>query len=197
MQSASIQRAILQKLLIMVLTARADLELLFRDFHVDGVIIKPFEASRLFKEVEIILNKHYWKKTDGSGKRVVIVEDVYESAKKISAVFSSAGYKTEIATSGVSAIEQMMADPPDLSVVKLGLLDIPGDKVISRLQQIARTKKTSSLLYIPKSTEHDKIEMEKISDIKGIKNRLEYNNPVELLNAANGIFEEMGKSSLN
>src|SRR5580698_5227275 len=43
---------------VLVLTGRADLESLFKNFHIDGFITKPFEAARLIHEIKIILNKH-------------------------------------------------------------------------------------------------------------------------------------------
>ncbi|MDE1920026.1 MAG: response regulator [Candidatus Omnitrophica bacterium] len=180
---------------VLVLTARADLETLFRDFQVDGILIKPFAASQLFKEVDIILNKHHWEKTDGGGRKVTIVEDIFESARKIKGVFADGGYKTEVADSGMAAIEMMMNDPPDLAVVKLGLFDMPGEKVIARLQQIARTRRTSVLLYIPYSNANDKSAMESIAAAMGIRHRLAYDTPVDLLKAANGIFQGLESNS--
>ncbi len=176
---------------VLVLTGRADLEILFKEFHVAGILIKPFESSRLLNEVDIILNKQYWQKTDGSAKKVIIIDDDRESAKKILAEFSRAGFKSDIATGGISGIEKIMADPPDLAMVKLGLTDLSGDVVILRLQQIARTRKTSTILYIPRGLDLDKNVMKKIEIKSGITTMLEYDYPFELIEAAKGVFQKL------
>jgi DNA-binding response OmpR family regulator len=176
---------------VLVLTGRADLEKLFKEFNVEGILIKPFAGSLLSKEVDIILDKGYWEKTDGSKKKVIIVDDDRTAADKILSVFNKAGFKTEIADNGVTGIEKMMAEPPDLALVKLGLADISGDLVILRLQQIARTRMTSTILYIPKEFELDIFVMEQISHKRGITQMLEYGDPVELLNAAIEVFKRL------
>lgn len=178
---------------VLVLTGRADLEKLFKEFHVEGILIKPFAGSLLSKEVDIILDKRYWEKTDGSAKKVIIVDDDQAAANKILGVFEKAGFKTTIAGNGVSGIETMLADPPDLALVKLGLADISGDLVILRLQQIARTRKTRTILYVPKDFELDIFVMEQISHKRGITQMLEYGDPVELLNTAIGVFKQGGQ----
>jgi len=180
---------------VLVLTGRADLETLFREFHVAGILIKPFESERLLNEVDIILHKQYWQKTDGSAKKVVIIDDDHESAQKILAEFSRTGFKAEIAVSGISGIEKIMADPPDLAMVKLGLTDLSGDVVILRLQQIARTRKTTTILYIPRGFELDKNVMEKIEIKSGIATMLEYDYPHELIEAAKEIFQKLEQNN--
>ena len=67
---------------VLVLTGRADLELLFLEFHVDGFIIKPFEGSRLLNEVEIILNKQYWKKTMVMPKKSLLLMMIIHIQKR-------------------------------------------------------------------------------------------------------------------
>ena len=174
---------------VLVLTGRADLEKLFKEFHVDGFIIKPFDGSRLSEEVEIILNKHHWEKTDGSAKKVVIIDDNALAAKKIQTLFTTAGYTTDIASSGISGIERVMADPPDLAIVKLGLADLSGDLVILRLQQLAKTKKTSSMLYVSKEFSIDPIVLDKMASKSGINLFVEFSEPEELVKAADKIFK--------
>lgn len=176
---------------VLVLTGRADLEKLFKEFHVEGIMIKPFEGARLSEEVDIIFNKHHWQKTDGRKKRVIIIDDEHAVPNMISAVLTNIGYNIDIVTSGVLGIEKIMADPPDLAMVKLNLNDLSGDLVILRLQQIAKTRKTSTLLYIRRNFEHDKNVMEKIALKTGISQMLEYTDPAELINAARAVFKKL------
>jgi hypothetical protein len=63
--------------------------------------------------------------------------------------------------------------------------------VILRLQQIARTRMTSTILYVPKGFELDIFVMEQIAHKRGITQMLEYGDPVELLNAAIGVFKKL------
>jgi len=175
---------------VIVLTGRAELETLFREFHIEGFLVKPFAASRLLSEVEIIFNKQCWKKTDGSAKRVIIVDDEHEPTQKIYSVFSDAGYKTDIATSGISGIEKIMADPPDLAMVKLGLADLSGDMVILRLQQIAKTRKTRTMLYVRRDHDQSNIVMENMAKKSGVSRMLEYSDPAELITGAIQVFKK-------
>jgi two-component system chemotaxis response regulator CheY len=174
---------------VLVLTGRADLETVFKDFPVDGFIIKPFGGTRLLKEVNIIINNHYSKNTDDGIKKIIIVDDERESAENIRCVLSRAGYKAEIAASGTAGIEKIMVDPPDLAMVNLGLTDLAGDLVIMRMQQMVKTRGTSALLYVKKNFKHDKIILEQFARKRGVKLMLEYGESAELLNAAVEVFQ--------
>lgn len=174
---------------VLVVTGRTELEALFKDFHVDGYIIKPFDGMRLLSEVRIIINKQYSKNTDGSVKKVIIVDDEKGSSERIVSVFSDAGYKTDMAASGTSGIEKIMADPPDLAMINLSLADLSGDLVILRMQQIVKTRKTSAVLYVKKNFEHDRTILENFASKRGVKLMLEYREPAELLDAATEVFQ--------
>lgn len=47
---------------VLILTARGNLEVLFKDFVVDGFIVKPFDGNRLLKEVEVFFIMQHLKK---------------------------------------------------------------------------------------------------------------------------------------
>jgi len=135
---------------VLVLTGRRDLEALFKDFHVEGFIIKPFKQAQLLNEIEAILNKQYTKKQVEKAKRIMIIDANQACARKIMDKLVNAGYKCEMADSGMVGVEKIMAYPPDLAVVNLNLADIPGDLVILRLQQMARTRHVKYILYLEK-----------------------------------------------
>ena len=84
-----------------------------------------------------------------------------------------------------------MNDSPDLALVKLGLADLSGDIVILRLQQIAKTRKTSSLLYIPKDYDIDKIVLDKMASKSGVTGLIESSEPIDLIDAAVKIFKKL------
>ncbi len=175
---------------VLVLTGRGNLESVFKDFHIEGFLIKPFSREQLLKEVEIIFNKSDKKKEDDGAKRIVIVDENETSAQRISEVLSMAGYKSEIATSGTSGVEKITDDPPDMAVVNLNLADITGDLVILRLHGMAKTKRVKYVLYIEKKQTLDKIVMENLSHKSGIKIMCEYVNPAEILEAVTKVFQE-------
>jgi hypothetical protein len=86
------------------------------------------------------------------------------------------------------AIERMVKDVPDVAIVHLGLADIAGDLVILRLSQMARTMEVKFILYTFRGRERNREVMERISQKKGIWTFVEYEDPGELLNAANKMF---------
>ena len=55
---------------------------------------------------------------------------------------------------------------------------------------MAKTKHISSILYIERNNEHDKIVMDKISHKKGVQLMCEYVDPTELLEAAVKVFQQ-------
>lgn len=173
---------------VLVLTGRADLETLFKDCQVDGFIIKPFDAGRLVKEVNVIIDKHYSHNTDGAVKRVMVVDNEPDSAQKVREVFVNAGYKVDVSANGTVGIEMIMADPPDLAVISLSLTDLAGDLVILRMQQMVKTRKTNALLYVKRNFKHDKTILEHFARKTGVKVMLEYSRPAELLDAAKEVL---------
>ena len=42
---------------VLVLTARANMEQLFKEINIDGFMVKPFEINDLFYEIETIIQK--------------------------------------------------------------------------------------------------------------------------------------------
>lgn len=138
---------------VFVLTARANMEQLFKELKVAGFMTKPFKINELIQEVEAIVidKKETIKEKRGVGidevRRMCLVEDDEEKYQRLSSVFLEAGYNMSLAKTGAVAIEHINADMPDLVLVKLELSDIPGDVVISKLQNIVKTKNIAFVLY--------------------------------------------------
>jgi DNA-binding response OmpR family regulator len=165
-----------------------DLTEIFKDMHVDGYLIKPFESARLLSEVEVILHNQYWRSKDGHARRVMIVDDNELSSSMIATLFSEVGYTCEVAGSGVQAIEKITSDPPDLAVVSLSLADLSGDVVILRLQNMAKTRYVKYILYVQKNYMHEKAILEQFSHKTGVKVMCEYNKPIEIVEAVINVF---------
>jgi DNA-binding response OmpR family regulator len=183
---------------VLVLSARTDLEAFFRDFNVDGFITKPFAASRLVTEVDIILKKGYQKKSDGTLRSIAIVDNDKNDLSLISEAFKAAGYKTSTADSAVAGIESIMENPPDVAIIKLGLSDLSGDMIVFKLQQMAKTKSVPCVIYAPRSgQEYDRRVWSGISSKSGVKKLIEYDTPKDLIDAAVDIFKEEEKENVD
>ena len=132
---------------VLVLTARANMEQLFRDLDVDGFMAKPFELDELFQTAENILKKYSGSiaAEDGSGqiraRKVCIVEKDPAVFNALAVAFLERGYVVNSAQSGASAIKRITMDVPDIAVVALELTDLTGDITIGKLYRLTKTKK--------------------------------------------------------
>jgi DNA-binding response OmpR family regulator len=174
---------------ILVVTGRGDMESLFKDFNVQGFIVKPFGSQRLLNEIEIILGKDTPKNL--GQKSVIIIDEDSNALDKIAKAFTEAGYNTTTAFSAVEGIERIMDNPPDLAMINLQLNDMPGDLVVFKLQQLVKTKYVNCVLYLKKNYEHQRVVMDRISTKKGVKALYEYGEASELLLAAADVFEHV------
>lgn len=179
---------------VLVLTARANVQGLFKDLEIEGFMIKPFEIDQLIAEVELIIEKRsntLLKANTGlleRPRKICIVENDQKVFDQVSGIFLNADYTVTPARNGATAIEKMMKDVPDVALVQLGLQDIAGDIVIFRLSQMARTKDVKFVLYTSRDMKHDKQVMERIGVKTGIFTFVEYNVLEELLGRVNQLF---------
>jgi two-component system, chemotaxis family, chemotaxis protein CheY len=175
---------------ILVLTARANMEQLFRDLDVDSFMAKPFDLDLLVKEVEIIIKKHAHsiQKEIGSdevrAKRVCVVENDRNRFDRIALAFLNSGYMVNAAHSGASAMKRIMMDVPDVVVISLGLSDISGDIVIGKLHRLEVAKNVKFILYTTAFSDVDKTMIaRRISEKEGVSQLIQYTDPNDLLSA--------------
>lgn len=179
---------------VMVLTARANIQGLFKDLEIDGFMIKPFEIDQLLIQSELIIknrsaapsqvNKSIYERS----RKICIAEDNQMIFDQVTGIFLKADYTIIPARSGAVAIEKMMKDVPDVAIVQLGLTDIAGDIVIFRLSQMARTMGVKYVLYTSRDSKHDRQVMERIKVKTGIFTFVEYNELGDLLEMVNNFF---------
>lgn len=180
---------------VLVLTARANVQNMFKDLDIDGFMIKPFDIDQLVHEAEMIIKKKSQSAAQNKDKtlkdlrRICIVDDDKKVFNQLSGIFLEDNYTIIPAKSGAEAIERMVKDVPDLALVHLGLADIAGDIVILRLSQMAKTMDVKFILYTYRGRERDQKVLERISQKKGIWTFLEYEDPRELLLAAQGLLQ--------
>ncbi len=188
---------------IFVVTARANMEELFKDFEVVGFKVKPFDASQLLNEVRVIFerldNKMQIMEDFGDiGKRhLIIVDNNKDESQKILKQFKQFGYQdVEIIPTGVEALEKMMDDPPDIALINLALVDIPGDLLIFKLQQFYKTQNVICVLYAHRNFERKQAVLENIERKTGVRVLREYTDAEELVSAVNEILKEIQKDKL-
>jgi len=179
---------------VLVLTARANVQELFKDLEIDGFIIKPFEIDQLISEAELIIrNKSKTPLKANTGllarpRKICIVENDQPILDRAAGIFLNADYTVIPARSGAMGIEKMMQDVPDVALVQLGLTDIAGDVVIFRLSQMARTMDVKFVLYTSRDAKHDRQVMERIGIKTGIYIFVEYERLENLLEKVNQLF---------
>jgi len=180
---------------VLVLTARANLEQLFKDLNVDGFMTKPFEFETLFREIDVIFEKRYElpkkiaKANTKMQAKVLIADDDKDSFDKIALAFLSAGYMVEAAGSGLEAVDKVLSSVPDLILIKLGLTDIPGDIVVARLKQMPRTMDVQMILFTPESDRLNYEITNKICKSIGVKDVVESEDPLVLLRHAKYLLD--------
>ena len=179
---------------VLVLTARANMEQLFRDLDVDGFMAKPFDLEGLFREGETIIKKHFGsiQRERGSdeirARKVCIVENNSETLNKFAIAFLESGYMVNSAQSGASAIKRITMDVPDIVVVSLGLNDIAGDVVVGKLKRLEGTKNIKYVLYTSRSGDKAKV-TQKISEKDGVDQFVEFSIVNDVLDATDLLFQ--------
>ncbi len=138
---------------VFVLTARANMEQFFRDIEVDGFLPKPFEIDQLVQEVvRIIHEREASSHMEGISaaawsRKICLVESDAQSFNRLAGAFLDAGYIVNSVKGGAAAVERIITDIPDVVLIKLGLMDIPGDVVINRVKNLIRAAHVIFILY--------------------------------------------------
>ena len=148
----------------------------------------------LLQEVDIIIKKRSNVNLQLSPtgarltRKVCIIENNPQTLSAIGSAFLSAGFMVNPAQNGTEGIERIANTVPDVALVKLGLLDIPGDMVILKLKYMAKTQDVKYILYTDKRAEAATI-AKKISEKAGVDRFIEYIDPGDLVAAAGEILK--------
>lgn len=86
-------------------------------------------------------------------------------------------------------MERAMADPPDIIILKLGLQDLPGDLVASKLRQMPKTMDIPLLLYTPENKDLNYDVTNHICRKTGIDDIIETDSPSVLLKESNRLLQ--------
>ncbi len=193
----------LPKYPVLILTARANTQQLFKEFNIHGFIPKPFEIDQVIKEAEIILQKENRKNflpTTGSlsykTESLMLLENHEEDFNRISNTLLKAGYKLSAVLTATDAIERMMQDPPTVALVKLNLKDIPGDLLVQKLIRMPKTERIKFIVYVNYRDQHDAAIVAKLADKTGVVSFVQYGLVEELLVAVDEQFKSLKGVSL-
>ena len=185
---------------VLVLTARANMEQLFKELNIDGFMAKPFEVADLLHEVDTIIEKksNYNIKITSAGvrepRKICIVENDPAILSKIGSIFLESGYIVNPATNGTEGIARISGNLPDVALVHLGLVDLPGDMVILKLKFMAKTQNVKYILYTQQTVDKTDV-IQKISEKEGIDRLIKYVDLRDLLRAANEVLQEKAKTN--
>ncbi|HSB79384.1 MAG TPA: GAF domain-containing protein [Candidatus Methylomirabilis sp.] len=139
----------------------ADIERIFRGFEqVDGSTSRRFGGAGIgLSLVRTLVELHggqVWAESAGPGtgtrfvvhlpllpepspKRIVVVEDDAATAEALAALLRNEGYGVEGAATGMEGLAAILANPPDLALLDIGLPDMDGREVLKRLRAGERT----------------------------------------------------------
>ncbi len=171
---------------VLVLTARANVEGLFKDLPIDGFMTKPFDVDELIAQAHLIIQskqQHFSFETWGekTPKKICIAQHDPKVFDQVTGVFVNALYTVIPARSGIMAIERIITLLPDVGIIDLGLQDIAGDVVIFRLSQVCKTMNIKFLLTSPKGILRDQKVIDRLAAKSGFLALVEYEDPQELL----------------
>lgn len=171
---------------VMILTARANVEGLFKDLPIDGFMTKPFDVDELIAQALLVIHskqQQFSSQTWGENapKKVCIAQHDQVVFEKTAFAFTNALYTVIPARTGAMAIERVITMLPDIAVIDLALPDIAGDVVIFRLKQVCKTMNIKFFLTSQKGMLRDQKVMERISAKSGFLSLVEYNDPQDMV----------------
>jgi CheY-like chemotaxis protein len=75
-----------------------------------------------------------------SGLRLVVVEDNPDAREMLCALLSAWGHQVEASPDGVTGLERLLADPPDVALVDIGLPGIDGYQLAANVRTAERAR---------------------------------------------------------
>lgn len=204
---------------VLVVTARGDLEGLFKDLNVDGFITKPFKLEVILDHVNVIFEKRYGRKKapapaspspfgvmssaeaapepvkKAPSKRTnqyLIVDDGAKVLGKVVTYFSNYGFEAKFADTAMQAIEYLMDRRYDALLVNMNLPDLSGDLLLYKLKEMPRTMDIPVIIY--SSTKVDVETAKRILQKTGLQVTLLSENNAALFDACKALLDQVRKS---
>ncbi|MSR78225.1 MAG: response regulator [Candidatus Omnitrophica bacterium] len=173
---------------ILVNTARANLEGLFKDFDIDGFMTKPFSMDELFQKISSIMEKRYGVPCAPPPKnilrKILVIEDEDEMFNRLSGTFKAHDYEVFRSTTGAEALGAVATLCPHLILLKLKLADTTGDVMALKLKMLPNVTETPIILYSQSKEGKDFSGAGRIYDKLGVKLLIGKSDPAEFLTLA-------------
>lgn len=173
---------------VFVITGRAEMEQLFKQFDVVGFIVKPFDVGQMLEEIDIVMDKRTVKQLGEQNKNsLLIMNSDPVQLQDISRAFSEFGYQVTTAGSGTEGINKALENPVHFTLIDLALEDISGDMVAFRLVNMHKTRNMINILYHLSAVEFRTGVHEKLEQKTGIAKVLNVTTVKELLDLTNDV----------
>lgn len=91
-------------------------------------------------------------------KRVFVVDDEPDVVELLQTILESEDMEVRVATEGTTALEQILADPPDILVLDLMMPDIDGFELLKLLRLDPNGAKIPVLILSARTGHQDQIE---------------------------------------
>lgn len=169
---------------ILILTARQQMEEMFRNLEVAGFVTKPFEMEDLLHEILLIISKRSEKRAREEKmkhRKVLIVENDKAAFDRLVIAFANAGYTVSGAKTAFEALERTQREAPDVILIQLGLPDLPGDILGVKLKQTAMTADIRVILYVRPRDEFNFGLAKKMCEKVGISHLVDTDDPNDLI----------------
>ncbi len=181
---------------VFVFTGRGDMEAIFNDFEIDGFITKPFDLKELSEKISAVMEKKFQhaefleKKNENTSRKLLIIDDDPNALVKIAQIFIDNGYSVHCAKSQEEAIKEFKNTPPNLTLIKFNMQDVPGDQLHMNLQQVNKKVPAPALIYIPNGVQYNTNMFRALSFRSHVEAVMEYFSPQELFKKVNALFKE-------
>jgi len=183
------KKGIRSKVPILVLTARSNVEELFRELDANGFMTKPFSIELFLKEIDTIIQnfgaENTVKPPKAVSKKVLIIEEDMATLDKIALAFVHAGWTVRGARGITEVIE--MADVADIILVNLNLSGFSGDQVILKLKNMPSFQNSDFILFAEQDSAVHGVVMEKYQN-KGARRFINTKEPYFLLETVNDLI---------
>ena len=148
---------------VLVLSARTNLESVFRAFDVD-FIPKPFQFGELLERIEKLLEKTSEaveipsEDIHDSRLKILLIENDDQMVRRLFTLFHQMKYRLITATTGLEGIKKASAHLPDLILIQMNLRDTPGDVIALKLKMLPKITDVPIILYSSKEPVHSNYE---------------------------------------
>jgi len=190
---------------VLVLTARAHLEDVFKDFQVDGFMSKPFKFEDLLEEIEAILKRRYspegkmlpmragtpTERKAKKSRRALVVESQWEKFNAVVNAFMNSGYDVLAGKSEKLTLQIASLDQPDAIFIKLTSVmgESPEIAIGQAIRALEKARDIPIFFYLPSALKIFPSVQEQISSrVPGAK-ILEGSEPSVLLQAFESTFQ--------